>query len=298
MYTRNAGGTATAQPSLELFCAFTCTDGKPIDESPLFDLKEPFKNRDPRCAATCVEFGTAHLGFIYDPGKTTVMNLSTNKSVTNKDTRLASNATDATNAAYNGMCLKKGVDEEWTDDKATERSSTIMRYADVLLMYAEAKMELNEIDASTLNAINQVRARAYKCQVTETTKYPAVTETNQAKLRKIIRTERRCELAWENRRWFDIIRWRLIETVMQRPLYGLLAKAGLTTNIANGDYFFPRGVTIDIDENGCPDFTKLAATGKFMQIFERTVPTRQYLLPIPFKDFAINPNLGPQNPGY
>jgi hypothetical protein len=293
MYTRNAGGTATAQPSLELFCAFPCTDGKPIDESPLFDLKEPFKNRDPRCAYTCVEFGTAHLGFIYNPGTTTVMNLSTNRSVTNKDSQLSDQY-----AAYSGMCLKKGVDEEWTDDKATEKSSVIMRYADVLLMYAEAKMELNEIDASALDAINQVRARAYKCKVTETAKYPAVTETDQVKLRKIIRTERRCELAWENRRWFDIIRWRLIETVMQRPLYGLPAKAGLTANIASGDYFFPKGIKINIDENGCPDFSSLAATNKFRQIFERSVPTRQYLLPIPSKELAINKNLEPQNPGY
>ncbi|MDR0833670.1 MAG: RagB/SusD family nutrient uptake outer membrane protein [Candidatus Symbiothrix sp.] len=293
MYPRNPGGTATAQPSLELFCAFPCTDGLPIDESPLFSLQEPFKNRDPRCAYTCVEFGSAFLGFIYNPGVATVMNLTTNKSVTNQDSQLGSQY-----AAYSGMALKKGVDEEWTDDKATEKSSIIMRYADVLLMYAEAKMELNEIDASALNALNQVRARAYKCQVAETAKYPAVSETNQVKLRKIIRTERRCELAWENRRWFDIIRWRLIETVMQRPLYGLPAAAGLRANIASGDYFFPKGIKITIDENGCPDFTTLAATGKFRQIFERSVPVRQYLWPIPSKELAINKNLLPQNPGY
>ena len=292
-YTRLPGGTATAQPSLELFCAFLCTDGLPIDESPLFSLQEPFKNRDPRCAYTCVEFGTEHLGYIYDPGAKTVLNLATNAQVTNNDSQLGNQW-----AAFNGMSLKKGVDEEWTDDKQTEASIIIMRYADVLLMYAEAKMELNEIDASVLNAINQVRARAYKCSVSETTKYPAVTETNQTKLRTIIRTERRCELAWEGRRWFDIIRWRLIEPIMQRPIYGLPGSAGLAANIESGDYFFPKGITIEIDENGCPDFTQLAATGKFRQLIQRNVPTRQYLLPIPSKELAINENLKPQNPGY
>jgi hypothetical protein len=293
MYPRNQGGTATAQPSWELFCSFLCTDGLPIDKSPLYSPKEPFKNRDPRCAYTCVEFGTAHLGFIYNPGVATVLDISTGKNVTNKDSQLNDQY-----AAYNGMCLKKGVDEEWTDDKATEAGSKIMRYADVLLMYAEAKMELNQIDASVLDAINQVRARAYKVKATETTKYPAVIETNQAKLRTIIRTERRMELAWENRRWFDIIRWRLIETVMNRPLYALPAKAGLQTNINNGDYFFPKDVLPVIDENGSPDFSEMYATGKIRRIFLRTVPARQYLLPLPTDELAINPHLEPQNPGY
>ena len=39
-------------------------DGLPIDESPLFDPRNPFKNRDPRCAQTIVEFETAHCGRI------------------------------------------------------------------------------------------------------------------------------------------------------------------------------------------------------------------------------------------
>ncbi|GHV59950.1 starch-binding protein [Bacteroidia bacterium] len=292
--SRNPGGTANCQPSWELFCAFPCTDGKPIDESPLFSLKEPFKNRDPRCAATCVEFGTAHLGYIYDPSPAarTVLQISTNKQVTNHDSFY-----DNTNVANNGMCLKKGVDEEWLDDQATDKSVIWMRYADVLLMYAEAKMELNQIDASVLEALNLVRARAYKCKTTETTKYPAITETNQAKLRTVIRTERRCELAWENRRFYDLVRWRIAGVSMTRPKYGLLTKAGLTTNYNNGDYFFPKGVTIDIDENGCADFTAMYATGKIRLIVERNFLEREYLLPIPTKDVMINPNIT-QNPGY
>lgn len=294
MYTRNAGGTATAQPSWDLLSAFLCTDGLPIDQSPLYDPKDPFKNRDPRCTYTCVEPGTAHLGFIYDPSPAAVqvLNLTTGKMVTNKDSQVNDQY-----AAYNGLCLKKGVDEEWTDDKASDKSSIIMRYADVLLMYAEAKIELNQIDPSVLDAINQVRARAYQCEVSETDKYPAVTETDQAKLRTILRSERRMELAWENKRWFDIIRWHLIETVMNRPLYVWPAKANITEYYNNGDYFFP-DVLPEIDENGCPDFTKMYATGKIRKIIDRTVSTRQYLLPIPSKELAINKNLEPQNPGY
>lgn len=295
MYPRNPGGSASAQPSWELLCSFTCTDGKPIDESPLYNPAQPFKNRDPRCAATIVEFGTEHLGFIYDPSPAAkqVLNLTTGKMVTNKDSKINDQW-----AAFNGLALKKGACAEWTEDKQTDRSYKIMRYADVLLMYAEAKMELNEIDASTLNAINQVRARAYKCEVTETTKYPAVTETNQAKLRTILRYERRSELAWENKRWFDIIRWRQIETALQRPLYVMLQdKNKLLENYDNGDWFFPKDVLPDVMDDGTIDFSAMYATGKIQIIFPRSVPARQYLLPIPLKELAINPNLV-QNPGY
>ena len=55
---RNAGGYGSYAPSWDLLASFLCTDGLPIDESPLFDPHNPFKNRDPRCTATIVEFGT------------------------------------------------------------------------------------------------------------------------------------------------------------------------------------------------------------------------------------------------
>jgi starch-binding outer membrane protein, SusD/RagB family len=70
-----------------------------------------------------------------------------------------------------------------------------MRYADVLLMYAEAKIELGEIDQSVLDAINQVRARAYNAAVSNTSSYPAVSTTSQSELRSILRMERRMEFA-------------------------------------------------------------------------------------------------------
>jgi len=292
MITRNSGGTATAQPSWELFCSYTCTDGLPIDESPLFDRVNPFKNRDPRCAATFVEFGTEHLGFIYDPGATTVLNVSTGTNITNKDALLNDQY-----AAYNGMCLKKFVDQDWVTYKETDMDSKIMRYADVLLMYAEAKIELEEIDASTLDAINQVRARAYKVAANQTTLYPAVTETDQAKLRTILRNERHVELAWENRRWFDLIRWRLAEIALVRPVYGLPIKAGLAANIASGDYFFPKGALPKIDENGLVDFSTMYGTGKIRAVVPRSFDKRQYLFPIPSKEVIINENIK-QNPGY
>ena len=65
--TRNAGGFAAKDPSWDLLCAFQCTDGLPIDKSPLYNPRRPFLNRDPRCKATIVEFQTNFLGYMYQP---------------------------------------------------------------------------------------------------------------------------------------------------------------------------------------------------------------------------------------
>ncbi len=293
-YSRTAGGSAVAQPSWDLFCSFPCTDGLPIDESPLYDPRNPFKNRDPRCAMTIVEFGKENLGFIYDPNpySLTVLNVATSLIQKNKDTRSVD-----TYAAYNGLNLKKWVDEDWLVDNTTDFDIIIMRYADVLLMYAEATIELNVIDASTLNAINQVRARAYAVNVSSSGVYPAVTETNQAKLRSILRIERRVEFAWENRRYYDLIRWKIAEKALTRPIYGLLDPAALKTKVVDKKLWFFPG-TPQIDEDGIADFKPMFDAGLIKLLIERKWDKeRQYLWPVPSKEILINSHLV-QNPGY
>ncbi|MEL7586237.1 MAG: RagB/SusD family nutrient uptake outer membrane protein [Prolixibacteraceae bacterium] len=293
-FTRIAGGSAVAQPSWDLFSSFTCTDGLPIDESPLYDPRNPFANRDPRCAMTIVEFGTAHLGYIYDPNPytTKVLNVLTGTMVSNKGNRSVDRY-----ASYNGLELKKWVDEGWSDDYQTDFDIIIMRYADVLLMFAEAKIELNEIDQSALDAINQVRARAYGVNVSATGSYPAVVSTSQAALRTIVRTERRSEFAWENRRFYDLIRWKIAEKALTRPIYGMLDVADLKKKVVDkGLWFFP-GIPA-IDENGIPDFSAMYQAGLIKLLVERNFDkTRQYLWPIPSKEIQINDNIK-QNTGY
>jgi hypothetical protein len=79
----------------------------------------------------------------------------------------------------------------------------VIRYAEVLLMFAEAKIEAGQIDASVYDAINTVRQRAGMPIVTASD-YP-----DQASLRTLVRRERRVELAGEGLRWFDIVRWQI-----------------------------------------------------------------------------------------
>lgn len=293
--TRNPGGWGAYCPSWDLLAAYTCTDGLPIDESPLFDPHNPFKNRDPRCTATIVEFGTRHLGFDYNPhpDAVQVMNYNTGKMQLNNDARI-----NAQYASYNGLVWKKGIDETWLENgKDIDPDKIIIRYADVLLMYAESKIELGEIDQSVLDAINKVRARAYGVDYTNTTAYPAVTTTDQQKLRTIIRTERRMEFAKEGLRYMDLVRWKIAEKALTRPNYGMLYPTDLLKEkvVDQGLWFWPS--TPEIDEDGIVDFSAMEAAGLIAPMSQRMWNNRQYLWPIPTKEILINDNLI-QNPGY
>lgn len=86
----------------------------------------------------------------------------------------------------------------------------ILRYADVVLMYAEAANETGNT-AEALDKLEMVRARARNGN---NAVLPKITVTDQAQLRDIIRHERRIELAMEHDRFFDIVRWGISQSVM------------------------------------------------------------------------------------
>lgn len=293
--TRNRGGYASEYPSWELFCSFLCRDGKPIDESPLFNPHKPFENRDPRCAATIAEFGTEHLGVIYDPNPYSfnVMNNITGKQIKNLDCN-----SNSMYASFNGLVRKKGVDEDWVNNQTFKVAPdyVFIRYAEVLLIYAEAKIELGQIDASVLNAINSVRARAYGVQLSQTSAYPAVTALGQDEMRRIVRLERRMELAYEGLRYMDLLRWKLAEKALNQPNYGLLDNAGLKKLCDDGNWFF--AYVPEIDEDGIADFTRLYEDGLCKIISKRNFDaSKNYLWPIPSQEVLTNPFLG-QNDNY
>jgi hypothetical protein len=310
---RNHGGWGARQPTWELLASFECVDGLPIDESPLFDPQNPFKNRDPRCSITIVPFGSLEEGdglapsdgsnfmnleYTPHPAKKEVMDYSSNSLIKNNDTPSV-----AAFASFNGLAWKKGIDEDWKD-YLTDPDLTVIRYADVLLMYAEAKIELDQIDASVLAAINAVRDRAY---ANSGIPNPAVTTTDQDELRRKVRSERRAELAFEGRRYMDLIRWRLAEKALTGTSYGLLnvATDGNVTVPPTGplmdDVVTPGlwfwGMVPEIDEDGLPDFSALLNAGLCRSLNTINFPERQYLWPIPASERLLNPNLT-QNTGY
>jgi hypothetical protein len=233
------------------------------------------------------------------PDSMTVLNFTTGQYQYNNDTR-----SNKQYASYNGLLWKKWVDEDWIDDKKADPDRFIIRYADVLLMYAEASIELDQIDQSVLDAINTVRARAYGVGKDNTGAYPAVTITDQTQLRRIVRIERRMEFAWEGLRYMDLVRWRLAEKALNTNIYGMLdvSKEGdvaigplIDNVVSQGLWFWAE--TPQIDEDGIVDFSAMENAGYVKKLAERKWNNRQYLWPIPTKEILINSNLR-QNDGY
>ena len=292
---RNAGGYGSYNPSWDLLAAYLCTDGLPIDESPLFDPHNPFKNRDPRCTMTIVEFNTRHVGFEYDPSPLAkeVMNYNTGNMQQNQDAQIVN-----TNCSYNGLLWKKSIDETWTENgREVEQDYIVIRYADVLLIYAEALIEQNKDLDVAADYINQVRARAYGVDKSATSEYPAVVATDQVQMRKALRIERRMEFAMENQRLQDLMRWDLAIKALNGYNYILLrdAQQELTDVVNTGNWFW--GMTPQIDDDGLADFSHLFNAGLCTTGAQRVFPERQMLWPIPTHDTQLNPNLG-NNPGY
>jgi len=88
----------------------------------------------------------------------------------------------------------------------SDQDIIIIRYADVLLMYAEAKNEASGPDASVYAAINAVRDRVNMP--------PVPNGLTKDQMRERIRHERRVELALEGSRYVDIKRWRIAEDII------------------------------------------------------------------------------------
>ena len=326
--SRLAGGWGgKIAPSYELVCAYPCIDGKPIDESPLYNPKDIFENRDPRMAMSIVPFASAYtksvldgtydpndyvwLGYEYspDPTRTTVMRASDGAQVGNNDSKAR-----AEHASYDGFLFKKYIDESFLENgrKGAPTTYPMLRYGDVLLMYAEAMNELNQCTQEVLDmTINKLRERAYSGTGIS---YPQATAGTQQQVRTLIRTERFIEMAWEGHRYSDLIRWKIAGKVYNRPVYYLRrAWSGSTSwngdeNAVSAEYKqliqnwkdgnYPLGGIPQIDEDGIADLSYMVDKGYIVVATERRFDeNRDYLWPIPAADILINSNLK-QNPNW
>ena len=314
-------------PSYELICAYPCIDGKPIDESPMYNPKDIFENRDPRMAMTIVPFASAYtksvldgtynprdyawLGFEYspDPTRISVMRMSDGAQVGNNDSKAR-----AEHASYNGFLFKKYIDDSWMQNGYNGAPTTypMLRYGDVLLMYAEAMIEQNQCTQDVLDqTINKLRERAYNGTGLV---YPAATVGSQQEMRTMLRTERFIEMAWEGHRYCDLIRWRIAGKVYNRPVY-FLKRAWSGSTSWNGDEStvsaeykeliqnwrdgnYPLGGVPEIDEDGIADLKYMVDKGYIVVAAERKFDeSRDYLWPVPAADILINPGLT-QNPNW
>ena len=146
-------------------------------------------------------------------------------------------------------------------------NTTIIRYAEVLLIKAEAENELNGPTQAAYDAINQVRRRAYWSPYNNIQYTPSDGSTlelsglSQSEFRERLREERRLEFVLEGQRWFDLCRWHILVKYV---------KANTPT---------------DAETLG----TKTTKV--------QNISKKNYLLPLPQDQIILNPNLE-QNWGY
>ncbi len=247
---RSVNANSKWVPTKNIVDAYEMTNGLYItDPSSGFDPFNPYINRDPRLAYS-----------VFLPG-----DKLPNDKIFNPYPN--SNTGDAVGSSFvvsaTGFNVEKYVNKE---DLGTPGNNGIniilLRYAEVLLTYAEAKIELNQIDATVYNAINMIRQRP-------DVNMPIITGgKSQNELRIIVRHERLVELAFEGLRFFDIRRWRIAENVMTGKVYGLTYK----------------------DSNGNLQTVEVPGYTRFWD-------NRNYLWPIPQKEIELNSNLT-QNTGW
>ena len=288
---RGPGGSGSnIGPSLELVEQYEYTDGsagklkiKNPDGSPVYYSKitDLFIHKDPRCLATViVPFGQfagkvvdVQAG-IYDKGVkveagdySALYNPVTHKPDNVNGTLhiVGLSGFGGAETSQTGFYLRKYLDPSLSQTAAIGGASDqpwiVFRYAEILLNYAEAAIELGrEPDAKT--AVNQVRERAGIRLLTDA-------EVTLSR----IRNERMVELAFENHRWWDYRRWRIADKVLNN-----------TRLTALRGYF-------DVQENAYRFETGVA--GRWPKTFDPKV----YYERIDPAEIAKNPKLV-QNPGY
>lgn len=285
MASRLGKGCAYFGPTQNLIDSYQCLDGLPVTQSPLYDAAKPFDNRDPRLDMYCARPHSRLMGFQFE-SKASFKNVNNYWPVLNGESATPSSVinADASNAyrTFSGYYWRKHTDNTDFLTNSSKGVSDlkvgIFRYAELLLLYAEAKIEANTIDATVYDAIDQIRQRAGM---------PVLSKNmTQSQLRTALRYERKIELCNDGLRWYDIRRWNIAPQIMNGYIY--LNRAGNT---------WVKGVLTAIDENYSPVYNYNLAL-KYFNTQEVVFKTnKDEFWPIPQQERDTNPNLD-QNTGY
>ncbi|MEN5306669.1 RagB/SusD family nutrient uptake outer membrane protein [Chryseobacterium cucumeris] len=220
-------GWSSITPTIDLVNAYWKKDGTAFtppsndtralnynNGNPNGSYLDEFKNRDTRLYASIMHpngpwsylkgFGTNHL-FTWGKG--------------------------GNNTSKIGYNYKKMADYNSLDENLNASNNfMLIRYAEVLLTYAEAKNEFYGPDASIYDALDKIRSRVGMTGVSRT-------QTKET-LRNIIRNERRIELANEGHRFYDIRRWKIAPNVM-KTVYDI-TNTQVATRVWNDKFYrFP-----------------------------------------------------------
>lgn len=259
-------------PTRKLANMYVCQNGLPVDAAANDQFKgyttmtSEFQNRDNRMLTTLVKNGDV----VWDN--------------TAEHCRTAWDDSDisrgkAISATVNsGYQTHKWAVERQVTDRYECMDYPIIRYAEVLLNYAEALYELNGqiSDADLDKTVNLVRLRS---NPNMTKLSNSLVSSNSLSMREELRRERTVELAFEGYRIDDLKRWATAAIEMSQDQLGVLYK---------GTEFETKWAkqSRDLNSEGCI----VLYTG-------RVWDDKLYLYPLPSDQTQLNPNLG-QNPGW
>ncbi|OCX53001.1 glycan metabolism protein RagB [Mucilaginibacter sp. PPCGB 2223] len=250
-------------PTQELVDQFFMANGKSIaDPTSGYDPQHPYVGREPRFYDWIVYDGAPY--YMTWMPKTDTIYTRIDK-VHPSLNQIDFGSADVGNTGY---YFKKKLNPLARPGNGSSSGANFIyfRYAEVLLGYAEAQNEAAGPDASVYSAVNQIRTRAGLPNLT-----PGLT---QAQMRAAIWQERRVELCFENKRFYDIIRWAQAMTVMNVDKHAMqITNSSPTDNKGVWQY----------------QVIPLNHPHTFLQ--------KMYLDPIPLPVIAQNPRLF-QNPGY
>lgn len=226
--SRNNGGQSSHFPSQFLVDLFECTDGKNIAESPLYNPSRPNRNRDPRMAQTVIVPGDTVIvqGFtsiIFNFADRFLASYNpTTRVITFPTTTVNQDSANIFGPRVNGLgnlwrkyCQDRDING--TAGNFYKVGWVYMRFAEILLLNAEAHAEKGSPAATIATPVNRVRARAGMPNIAA----DVLTDAN--KLKQLVRREKMVELANEGLHLPDMRRWddgAYAAKVMAMQLYG------------------------------------------------------------------------------
>ncbi|MBE6215287.1 MAG: RagB/SusD family nutrient uptake outer membrane protein [Bacteroidales bacterium] len=239
------GGKSGATPTHNLVAAYEYI-GTP-------DPENPYANRDPRLAASIVTNGSTWNGRVIDQ---------------------SAGATDDmanANASRTGYYLKKFLTDNLNlvQGQVAQHNWVAYRYAEILLNYAEAMNEAFGPDAVPAGYAMSARAALQQVRTRASSRLPKVLATDKDSFREAVKRERRVELAFEDHRYWDLLRWKDAMEVLNNPVLG---------------------VAVTKTENGWSYEVKEVAI--------RTFHERNYYLPFLRSEIENSGNTLEQNPNY
>jgi len=263
-------------PIQNLVDDYRMADGSKFDWNNPAHAAAPYQNRDPRFYGSILHDGAPWRARPtdvknLDPAGTIQtfrqLKLSDGSVVAGLDTR--DSPVENWNGAYSGYYLRQFIDPSLNAQFTRQEVPWIFfRYAEVLLNYAEASIELNEL-GDAVNVLNQIRLRAGMP--------PFSAGLGQAALRDEYRNERRVEMVFEEQRFFDVRRWMIAPAVLSK--------------VAGGINIFVEG-TSSTDRSTWKNYRYVIDT-----IQARAWDNKLYFMPIHINEMNRN-GLLTQNPGY